>query len=74
MRGVGRGSMEDFASAACHVDGCRNPPSTYWRSCYADTVLCSRHSEIIDMIEVEEIDLSCCWYPFAWLGQHWTAA
>ena len=55
----------DFSDAACHVEGCREPVATYWRSCYADTALCERHHEIIDMIEVEEIELSCCWYPFA---------
>ena len=54
-----------FDGAACHVERCPNVPTTYWRSCYADTMLCAQHHEIIDMIEFEEIDLSCCWYPFA---------
>lgn len=56
--------MDRYEEAACHVDGCPEVPTAYWRSCYADTMLCTRHNEIIDMIELEEIDLSCCWYPF----------
>jgi hypothetical protein len=55
-----------FGGAVCHVDGCTRRPTTYWRSCYADTMFCEQHAEIVEMIEVEEIDLSCCWYPFAW--------
>lgn len=61
----------DFSVMACHIDGCDRLVTTYWRSCYADAALCDQHGEIIDMIEMEEIELSCCWYPFA---ANWVAA
>lgn len=60
----------DFSAGACHVEGCDEPPATYWRSCYADTLLCGAHEAEMEAVvfyeDDDETDFSCCWYPFAW--------